>query len=75
MKSSSHFIFLSYIIFFLSIFTQKVYGKELNFASYEMEPYVGASLEQEGAIAEIIASAFAQSNNNCLLYTSPSPRD
>ena len=74
MKRSSHFIFLSYIIFFLSIFTQKVYGKELNFASYEMEPYVGASLEQEGAIAEIIASAFAQSNNKIKISYFPAAR-
>lgn len=74
MKNRPHFILLSYLVFISSIFTHNVYGKELNFASYEMEPYVGASLEQEGAIAEIIASAFAQSNNKIKISYFPVAR-
>ena len=48
------------LLFVMSVFTLQ--SKEINLASFEMEPYVGSYLEQEGAIAEIISSAFAESN-------------
>lgn len=63
MKNKLCFISLNSIAFLAVMIFANVNSAEINLTSFEMEPYVGIQLEQEGAIAEIIAAAFAESNN------------
>lgn len=74
MKSNSYIISINYLIFGLAMFLANVHGSELNLTSFEMEPYVGSHLEQEGAISEIIASAFAESGNSIKISYLPPAR-
>ena len=62
MSRNLRFLIIKHLSLLVAICAFTLQSKEINLASFEMEPYVGSYLEQEGAIAEIISSAFAESN-------------
>lgn len=74
MSSKLNIIAIKYFIFFLAMCVLTTQSQEINLASFEIEPYVGSYLEQEGAIAEIVASAFAESNININISYFPAAR-
>jgi len=74
MNSREHYITIKCLVFFLSIFVASSHGKEINLASFQLEPYVGTNLDHEGAISEIISAAFAIANKKVKISYFPAAR-